>query len=318
MFDASAIKTTNALGDLSIRVMNEKSDYIGHEVASPLYVPKADFKWYIMDLANMRDEDDAKSSKSEADEIEYSAFTKSGKAILYKLSARIDPNDERDADEVVSDIEATHAENIAEVLLRKHEGRVATAATTSANYVSGNSVTLSGTDQFSDANSDPIGVFEQYGLAVDLACGKRPTHAAMSLETFLTLRRHPQLIGRYNAIAAQLSKEQVAELLGVQDILIGKARKNTAKEGQTDVLGRIWGKDICLFVKNDAQTKKSMSFMRTFMVDQFTTRTYELPNLGGSKPLRKIQSSWEYVVKGVGQNSAGLFTAGAVIKAAIA
>lgn len=318
MLDVSAMKTTNALSSLSIRTMNEKTDYIGHEVAPPLYIEKADFKWYIMDLANMRDEDDDKSSKAEADEVEYSAFTKSGKALLRKLSARIDPQDERDADEPVADIEATQTENVAEKLLMKHERRVVDAATTAANYKSGLSVTLSGTDQFSDPNSDPIGVFEQYMLAVDLACGKRPTHAAMATETFLALRRHPQLIGRYYAIQPQLTKAQVAELLGLQDIFVGAARRNTAKEGQTDSLGRMWGKDIAMFVRNTGQDKKSMQFLRTFVVSNFTTRIITLDQLGGAQPLRKVHSSWEYVVKGVGQNSAGEFIAGAVIKAAIA
>jgi hypothetical protein len=130
------------------------------------------------------------------------------------------------------------------------EKRLATLLTTAANF--SNDTTLSGTAQFNDyTNSDPIGVFESQIDKIEVAVGATNGNlvAAMSKSVFLTLRRHPDVLAIiYGSNNAQrpVSEQQLAEALGVDRVVVGGAMENTAKEGQTPSLSRLWGKHVIL------------------------------------------------------------------------
>lgn len=123
--------------------------------------------------------------------------------------------------------------------LEKQSADIARLAT---NYGSGNKVTLSGTDQWSDAASDPIGDVEAAKDAVRAAIGKRPNTVVMGAAVFSKLRNHPQIIERIKYTGRDsATPELLAMLFGVQRVLVGDAiYSNDAGTAFTDV----WGKDV--------------------------------------------------------------------------
>lgn len=113
--------------------------------------------------------------------------------------------------------------------------------------------TLSGTSQLSDyTNSDPIGVFKTARQAVYDGCGMAPNKATMSWEVFNVLRYHPKLLENFKYVqSGYLAEDQLALALGVDKILVGKPKYNSAKEGQSDVFASVWQKDITFMVAPD-------------------------------------------------------------------
>lgn len=113
-------------------------------------------------------------------------------------------------------------------------------------------VTLAGQQQFSDyLNSDPIAKFSVARNAIIDGCGMEANAAIMDYKVWDKLRWHPQMLdflGFKQNRPGGLSVEELSKALGVDKIILAKARYNSAKEGQTDVFAPIWGKDIVFAV----------------------------------------------------------------------
>lgn len=160
-----------------------------------------------------------------------------------------------------------------ELLSLAREVRVATQVTTLANFQSTLRATLSGTDQFSHASSDPVLLMQN---AIDAMLVK-PSHMVMGRAVYSVLRRHPKILGA--AIAQGLtiaggavSKKVIAEIFELQDVYVGEGWVNTAAPNLTPVFARVWGKDLAILRIEkplDGDAQGSMTFTAT---PEFGTR----------------------------------------------
>lgn len=115
--------------------------------------------------------------------------------------------------------------------------------------------TLSGTSQLNDyTNSDPVGVVKTARSAVRSGCGLPPNMAIMDWNVAEALRYHPKLLalGFQYLDRGGLTNEGLATVLGVKKLLVAEAMYNSAKEGQSDSLGAVWGKNIVFAYAPDA------------------------------------------------------------------
>lgn len=113
-------------------------------------------------------------------------------------------------------------------------------------------VTLAGGQQYNDyLNSDPISDFNVARQGVYDGCGVEPNTCIMSLSVYNKLRFHPAMLialgYRYDRPGG-LNQQELCAALSVEKLLIGKAKYNSAAEGQTDVLADVWGKNIVFAV----------------------------------------------------------------------
>lgn len=126
------------------------------------------------------------------------------------------------------------------------EIRVANMVFGAGNYVAANKVTLSGNSQWSDrTNSDPLNAIT---AAMDIPL-VRPNKMIIGQEAWTQLRQHPkivQAVGKSAQTAGYAALREVAELLELQDILVGRSRHNTARRGQAPSYVRAWGKHCAL------------------------------------------------------------------------
>lgn len=126
------------------------------------------------------------------------------------------------------------------------EIRVAGTVFATGSYAGANQATLSGTSQWSDrVNSDPLNAIT---TAMDIPL-VRPNKMVIGQLAWTQLRMHPKLvqaIGRSAQTAGYASLQQIAELLELQEILVGRAFYNTAKKGQAPSYVRAWGKHCSL------------------------------------------------------------------------
>jgi hypothetical protein len=126
------------------------------------------------------------------------------------------------------------------------------ADTLTSTAIMTQNTTLSGTGQLNDyLNSDPISKFNVARKAVRDGCGLPPNMAIMDWAVWNQVRFHPQMLdalGFKQNRPGGLSKDEMAVAMGVDQVLIGQAMYNSAKEGQTDVLAPTWGKHIVFAV----------------------------------------------------------------------
>jgi len=132
------------------------------------------------------------------------------------------------------------------LVMLDREIRVANAVQSSANYVAANRQTLVGTSQWSDyANSNPQ---DDLLKALDVPL-VRPNSITMGQSVWTILRQHPRLVRAINNTDQSngiITRQQLADLLEVQNIWIGNGRLNTAKKGQAPTFARVWGKNVAL------------------------------------------------------------------------
>lgn len=132
------------------------------------------------------------------------------------------------------------------LVLLDREVRAAGLVFAAGSYSAGNQSTLSGTGQWSDrAASDPLAAIT---VAMDIPL-VRPNKLAIGQQAWTQLRMHPKLvqaIGKSAQTAGYASREAVADLLELEEIIVGQGFVNTAKRGQAPVYARAWGKHAAL------------------------------------------------------------------------
>jgi hypothetical protein len=137
---------------------------------------------------------------------------------------------------------------LADNILRSREHALA-AAMTSTTIMAGYTVTLTAGDQWTTPTSEVLGRINTGKASIEAATGKTANVIIMGAPTFRALQIHPQIISVLSpgkATPGQYTPEMMAQALGVDKILIGKAIYNSAKEGQTATNTFIWGDNIII------------------------------------------------------------------------
>ncbi len=124
------------------------------------------------------------------------------------------------------------------------EQKIATVMTTSTNFATANTATLSGSNQWNSSTGGSLILNIQTAIdAIEVGPGATKLVAYCGTEVARTIQRHPAMLDmfKYNADGL-VPLKQVASWFGLDDILVGKARKDTANSNQTEVSARVWGK----------------------------------------------------------------------------
>jgi len=150
-------------------------------------------------------------------------------------------------------------------LMNEKEIAVRDLVTTLANYPAGNKTTLVGTAQWSsDTVSDPVADSIIARKAVKLGCGHDANVVIMNPDVRDRLRNHPVVKLRIQYSTKLTTAEmdaQIADLLGVERILIGSAViSNQAEESVTDgTKSFIWADDVVFAYVADVPALEQLS-----------------------------------------------------------
>lgn len=210
---------------------------------------------------HIRIEDDLVGGEAQARRV--TPITRDDSTYLVKSHALEGVVTEDDYDNVEEPFqaEADETEGLTSLIMTNKE-RALSSVLTSTALITQND-TLSGMGQWSDyTNSDPIGDFKDARLAVKAGCGFLPNKAIISEEVLVTLQYHPQILsvlGYAMNRAGTLSVDEIAKAMGVKKLHVAAAMYNSAKEGQTDVLTALWGKDCVFYYAPDTAAKKQVS-----------------------------------------------------------
>jgi hypothetical protein len=193
-------------------------------------------------------------------------------------------------------------------------------ATTAANYATGYSTTLSGTSQWNDyTNSTPIPNVKTGIRKIHSGIFTEPNHAVIPYAVMSTLEDHPSFVDRVKYTSSDAVTEQVvARLLGLTSVVIPGVGYNSARMGQTEALGYVWGKDVFMFNAPARPGRKIPSFMYEFVWPiagqvQAVDRYRDDSRISNVIRIRRRYDHKFITVDGTGKSLAGY-----IIKAAIA
>lgn len=144
--------------------------------------------------------------------------------------------------------------NNSNLLILAREIRVAAAAQLSTNYDAANRTTLVGSDQWSDPDSDPLKALLN-ALDTPLI---RPNTLVLNQQVWTALRQHKVIVQATKGTAQEsgsATKQAVADLLEIKQVLVGSSRVNTARKGQAASFSRVWGKHASLLYISQAQAQ---------------------------------------------------------------
>lgn len=217
----------------------------------PLTPTSQEFKWLLYDLAQGFTVPDMKvGRKSFPTEVEFTASEQTDKVVDYALDDFI-PNEDLEADNQGVDPRGTAVAYQTNLLNLAREIRVAGMVFNAATYGSNNKATLSGTDQWSHASSDPVALI---GDALDVPI-YRPNVFVAGQATWTKLRRNVKIVQAIKGTAqgsGMVSRQEFADFFELSEVLIGAGFVNTAKKGQTASTSRVWGKHAALLYRDRA------------------------------------------------------------------
>jgi len=168
-----------------------------------------------------------------------------------------------DMDEALEGIDPKSkiAEWLTKLMDLDHEIKTANLVFNPATYIPELKQTLSGTSQWSDyENSDPL---SDLSAALDEPI-MRPNRMVIGQRGWTVLRRHPKVVEAIKGTGAKeggVTREQLAEELEIDEVIVGTGRQNFAKKGQDIDLRRVWGNHCALiYIDEMADTQNGITF----------------------------------------------------------
>lgn len=152
-------------------------------------------------------------------------------------------------------------EALTDLILLDREKRVSDLVFSDATYATGFKETLAGTDQWSDYdNSNPraqlLDVMDKPLI--------RPNILVLGQATWTKMRQHPALVSSILGNSGQqgtITRQQLAELLEIEEVIVGQGWVNIAKPNKAPQMTRIWGNHAALLHRNRlANTQRGATF----------------------------------------------------------
>jgi len=295
--------------------------FVGEELFPSLTVLKQSDKYYVFGREAWKPEDDLRAPGTVANEVPGVALSLDAYyAQEHALQTPVTDEERKNVDSPLApDRDAT--ELITSKIMLGREVAMKNLVTTAANYASGLSTTLVGTQQWSDyTNSDPIANMRAAKAAIHARIFVEPNVAVIPYQVMTVLEDHPDFIERIKySERGIVTKELVASIIGVDKIIVPGAGINNAALGQAVSLGYLWGKDVIFAYVPPRPGLKVPAFGYEFTWgQQYVDRWREAPR---KSDLIRCQRSYDLklVAQGdPGTADAGKSVAGYVIKSAVA
>lgn len=258
-----------ALTAIAIGYRNDRLSFIADRFLPRVPVGGERFSWTHHPIAQAFTVPDTRVSRlGRVNTLEFSGEQRDGSVEDFGLDAPIPNSDIREAARMRADGLGTHdpeglaTELLTDVLLIDREVRVAAIAQNPNTYAASRRVALSGTSKFSDyTNSDPIGVIK---AAITGTFIFRPNTMTTSAPVIDALSSHPHIV---NAVRGNVtgrgivSKEEIAKLFNIREVLVGESYVNSARPGQDAAIVPVWGNHISFtYVNPQARPESGLTF----------------------------------------------------------
>lgn len=271
MPELSNVHTDAILTNISVQYRNAK--FIGTQLMPIVKVKKETDEYYKYNskATRFRIPDTLRAAKTESKQIDWEVTTDSYACKEHAMNDLIDDREYANADKPLN-LKTDTVEFLTDVILTSQEKRIADQLFSTSVITNNN--TLSGTDQWSDyENSDPIDDIETGMQDVHGRIFRNPNTLVLGKAVYDKLKHHPDITDRIKySMKGIITPELLAELFGVEKVLVGESGYNSAKEGQTASYGYLWGKHALLAYIEPRPGIKKFSLGYTFQARPFGVR----------------------------------------------
>ncbi len=239
------------LTQIAVAWMNRR--FIADDVSTRFTVARQEFSYRVMNNEERFTIPDTNVGRaSRPNEIEFGWTEVAGATRDRGLE---DPIPQADIiNDARGDVLSVATEGLTELIALDREKRVADQIGDQNTYLATQRTQLAGGDQWSaPATSDPIDDI-MTGLDKPIM---RPNVMALNQKAFTSLRTHPDIVTGVrgvNADAGIVTRQELAVLFDLDEVLVGEARYNSAKKGQTVTYVDLWGPHCTLFYRDRAAT----------------------------------------------------------------
>lgn len=245
----------------AIAIAYHNTRYIADDVLPRIGVGTQEFKYLRYNKEERFSIPDTKvGRRSQPNEVEFGAEELTSATEDYGLD---DPVPQADVENRPPNFDplGNAVEGITDLIELDREKRTADLVFAAGTYPTGNKVQLTTTDRWSDfAGSDPIADI-QTGLDTPIF---RPNTMVLGRSVFSVLARHPKIVKAYHGNAGDsgiATREFLAQLFELDQVLVGDSWHNTAKKGQALSLSRLWGNHCALLnINRTANTRRGVTF----------------------------------------------------------
>ena len=203
-------------------------------------VAKRNFTYTVFDRESLMKIPDTRiGRKSQANTVEFGSSEVECHVDPYGLKTVVPTDDDRNAPATCRPSD-TAVLSLTGLIHLGREKRVADTVFDASTYGS-NTSALSGTSRWSDyANSNPVTDLK----AARDACVRKPNKLVLGQSVWSALSTHPKIVQAIYGITSQgiVSKEAVAQMLGVDEIIVGDSWHDDAPKGKGANRTYLWGK----------------------------------------------------------------------------
>jgi len=221
---------------------------------------------------HFRLENDRRAPGTRARSVDWSVSSSTYSLEEHALEKPIADEDRDDADPPLA-LEIDSTEMLTELIKLRLEYDAATLATTYTNYASGHYRDLSATGykQWDDfAGSDPMEDVRAARSKVHSQIARNPNVMVIGKQVFEVLKNHPKILARIAHTArGVVTTELLASLFEVDEVAVGGAIRNTAKEGATASNAYVWGKNVVLAYRPPTTSRKMIALGTVFRKQGF-------------------------------------------------
>jgi len=262
MPEVSQVHVNVALTNVSLAYRNPA--FISDLVAPPVNVRKQQDKYFVYDSDReaFRSTDDRRAPGAEANEVDFALSSDSYYCQDHALVSVIPDEERENADPAIQpDIDRT--EFLTDKIDLNKEIELADVVATDSSLPG---TTLSGSDQWSDADSDPLIAVEDGKASIISQVQVNPNTLVLPYDVYTKVRTHDKIVSRVHYSGAQVPTAQVlAELFDVERVLVPRAVKNTALPGHAASMSYVWGKNAFLCYVPPRAALKTVSFGLSFV-----------------------------------------------------
>lgn len=246
---------------IAIGYRNPDQVLVADEVLPRVPAPGLNFKWMSYNEADAFTLPDTKvGRRGTPNQVEIEGAEKDGSCEDFGIDVPLDNATIDEAKKNGHDPKNKATERATDIVMLDREVRVANLITDPSNYHADHVEALAGSDMFTDPDSDPVSTIEDM---LD-TCWVRPNQVTFGLTSWRAFRKHPKVVKAVHGNSGdqgRATREQIAELLEVQRIIVGASRVNVKKPGENAVLNRVWGDVVAgQFIDRTADTTGGLTF----------------------------------------------------------
>lgn len=259
-------------------------------------VATREFRYTVYDLSSFKRPDTRVGRRGQPNQVFFGAEEATAAVLDYGLDDSIPQTDIDQAAQMGRDLLGESVEYIMNLIKLDREARVAGIVQNEANYATTCKSTLAGATQWSDPTSTPLtAILEALEAPV-----MRPNTMVMSQAVWAKLRVHPQIVKAVYPLSGEgaVTKQQLSDLLEIQNIFIGSSRIDNTRKGQKPSFVPTWGKHCALlYLDRTASTQRGVTFGLTVPYGTAIAGSRPDPNIGlyGGQIVRAGESLAEII-----------------------